>query len=60
MKPKFKIGQKVWLTIESDVGVVQDIIYRYSTGTFEYSVCFGWGNYCACDEYELLSSKNFN
>ena len=61
MKPKYSIGQRVWLNLpNSDVRVVQDIIYRFSTKSYEYSVCFGWNCYSNCDENELLGSQNFN
>lgn len=60
-KNKFKIGQRVWINVpDSEVGVIQDIIYRFSTNMYEYSVCFGWNNYANCDEYELLEAKTFN
>ena len=61
MNNKFNIGDKVWLNIpESEVGIVADIIYRFSTKKYEYSICYGWGNYCSCEEYELRSSKTYN
>lgn len=58
---KFNIGDKVWLRLpDSDVGVVQDVIYRFSTNTYEYSICFGWDCYANCEEHELITSKTFN
>lgn len=61
MKPKFSIGQRVWLNIpESSVGTITDIWYSYARNSFEYVICYGWGEYIRCDGYELVDHKIFS
>ena len=59
-KNKFYIGQDVYhVTPESGKGIVIDITYTFSTGTYHYLVATSWDVEHMCVEHELSDSQIF-
>lgn len=58
MKPKYNLLEDIYhITPESPLGVIIDIRYIYSTGKFEYLICFDTKESLWYQEYELIKDK---
>ena len=59
--PTYKIGQRVYGALpDSPIGLVLDIIYRFSSDRIEYQVTFGCERDSLWyDEIELSETKTF-